>query len=232
LIGKRLALAARHVLRHFAKELSTPHSILASQGGPGESEVLWNVVGAQTFSELDIALLQLAPRGDEALPPPITLRLSPPEKGERVLAFGCRQSTFSGSEDAAKRESIVWRQSLILSEGEVREVFPLRRDRSFVRFPSFHISALCPPGTSGGPVLDAAGRVCGVICTGWDMMEAAEDVSYVSTLWPAMSIPIRDADGSLQPALEFAKRGKIRCEGWERVELLQPEDNSSKEEAT
>ncbi len=109
--------------------------------------------------------------------------------------------------------------------GTVLEVHHERRDSARLPFPCFRTDARFDGGMSGAPVFDENGHVCGVICS--NLPPAAPDgehVSYVSTLWPLLAIPIdapwdRYPAGTRYPLYEYAAAGILDTVGLEHVAL-------------
>ena len=94
---------------------------------------------------------------------PMALRDEPPVTGDIVTGFG-----FPGL-DVAKDgagDDRPFSQSPYECAGEVVEVIPAD-PASTMPWPRFRVAAEWPSGMSGGPVLNAAGNVIGVISRGW-----------------------------------------------------------------
>lgn len=94
---------------------------------------------------------------------PVALSSEPPVVGDAVTGYG-----FAGLDvdKDGKGEERPVRQYLYESSGEVLEVFPADPS-STMPWPRFRVAAEWPSGMSGGPVLNAAGHVIGVISRGW-----------------------------------------------------------------
>jgi hypothetical protein len=137
------------------------------------------------------------------------LRAAIPEVGEIVTAVGylamcgtCREE--NGSLD------IEFKMNTAVVSGKVVEVKPVRRDSGLLSFPCFRVDAEYDHGMSGGPIFDASGRVCGVVCSGADWNGG----SWGSLIWPLFGSEIerrREAGGPLEKALlyDLAKEGSI-----------------------
>lgn len=140
----------------------------------------------------DLALLRLKDEGLDwsVFGPFPTLRLTPPSVGESVSAFGFPRSGALNTEEG-KVLLDLWPR---LSTGLVREVHPERRDSVSLNFPCFRTDAKILGGMSGGPVIDSAGHVCGIVSTSYDVQPDEEPISYMSATWPFAAIPIDAAD--------------------------------------
>lgn len=94
--------------------------------------------------------------------------------------------------------------------GKVTEVHATRRDSGLLRFPCFRVDAEFDHGMSGGPIMDASGRVCGVVCSGTDWGGG----SWGSLVWPIFGCEIEEqskSSGALEKVLlyDLAKEGAI-----------------------
>lgn len=94
---------------------------------------------------------------------PVALTSEPPGVGDVVTGYG-----FAGLDVAkdGKGEDRPMTQYLYESAGKVIEVTPADL-QSTMPWPRFRVSAEWPSGMSGGPVVNAAGNVIGVISRGW-----------------------------------------------------------------
>jgi hypothetical protein len=94
---------------------------------------------------------------------PVALTSEPPKLGDIVTGYG-----FAGLDVAidGNGEERPMTQYLYQSTGEVLEV-TAADPTSTMPWPRFRVSAEWPSGMSGGPVVNAAGNVIGVISRGW-----------------------------------------------------------------
>jgi hypothetical protein len=214
LIGGCLAVTAKHVLedpiRRFgglrnAKGLEvTGYSIRLLQVLSGPVYRIWNVSRAWITST-DIAILHIElDRTSEAEPSvqwrvPL-VRLMPPPTGEKVLAFGYRESKIEVSETRDGDHHMELNDVPTTSIGEVGQIFSERRDSSMLAFPCFEVRARFAHGMSGGMVIDEDGALCGLICTGYDFDDPkAMPLSYAATLWPILTTVISVDRGEPYP---------------------------------
>jgi hypothetical protein len=214
LIGGHLAVTAKHVLdavisRFGAKQAPSQvqvegYSLRLYQVLPGPIYRIWNVLSAWTCSS-DIAILHLGLDGTSAADAAVEwrtprLRVMPPPSGQKVLAFGYRESRIEVSEGADGTHHIVLNDVGTTSIGEVGQIFPERRDSSMLTFPCFEVHARFAPGMSGGLIIDQDGALCGLVCAGTDLADPnALPLSYAATLWPMLTTMISADRGDAYP---------------------------------
>ena len=214
LIGSHLAITAKHVLddpiRRFGstqtaqgREISG-YSIRLLQVLSGPTYRMWNVSRAWITST-DIAILHIDLDSTSEDEPDVAwrnplLRLMPPPTGEKVLAFGYRESKVEVSERRDGGPHIEFNDKPTTSIGEVGQIFPERRDSSMLTFPCFEVVARFAPGMSGGMVIDENGALCGLVCAGYDFANPnALPLSYAATLWPMLTTVISIDRGDAYP---------------------------------
>jgi hypothetical protein len=214
LMGGHLAVTAKHVLeaaiRRFGATRGSKgievdaYSLRLYQVLPGPVYRIWNVFRAWICPS-DIAILHLGldrssePQGAVQWRVPV-LRVMPPPSGQKVLAFGYRESKIGVSEGADGTHHIELNDVGTTSIGEVGQIFPERRDSSMLTFPCFEVRARFAPGMSGGLVIDEGGVVCGLVCAGTDLADPdALPLSYATTLWPMLTTIISADRGEAYP---------------------------------
>ncbi len=207
LIGRSLALTAKHVIQDLwvslsesskafagTQPLTAGFRIIALQFLKSRDDlVVWTVQSVWGCSHSDLAILALAPLSVNALsyqfPRQLVLRASPPPEGSIVAAFG-----FSGSQvETVSREPnlvLTWGLNPATTQGPVLNVFDVVRDRSLLNFPCFEINARFEGGMSGGPVFNAAGELCGIVCASVAPNEGVSHIAYAATLWPIFGVVI------------------------------------------
>jgi len=245
LIAERLALTARHVVEGFMEELGSTqvskskwkHSFalqVFQMRESGESGVVWNVKRIWRSGYTDIAVMLLEPTAEECLDfewKKLALNLLALEKGSDVHAFGFPSPSIEIDASGARR-IVRFTHSPTTSSGTVLEVCFDGRS-SNLPHPCYLTDARFDPSMSGGPVFDAKGRLCGLICKGWDLLPGEPPISYASALWPLMATEI-DLNrtgfpkGSSYPILELARDGFIEAEGWDQVRFGESETSSKK----
>ena len=214
LIAGHLAITARHVVEYAVRRFG------ARQNGPNIAEIrhyairlyqvlsgpvyrVWNVYTAW-FCETDIAILHLGlfktsdPNGviDWKVPP---LRCMPPPVGDKVIAFGYRESvpTITPLQDGGYHLEL--QDKPTTSFGEVKRIYPERRDTVMLSFPCYEVNARFDPGMSGGLVVDPLGAVCGLVCSTLPGSADREALSHIVTLWPMLRTLISADRGGKYP---------------------------------
>ncbi len=179
MITGHLAVTARHVLEYAMQTFGfNAHSptkaeidsfeLKLYQVLPGPIYRIWRVVSAWPTST-DIAILHLG-LDRTTLPGEVIdwktfrLRVMPPPIGQKIVAFGYRNSKINVTEGADGTHDIELNDQPTTSIGTIRQVYPAGRDRSMLPFPCFEIEARFEPGMSGGIVVDETGALCGLIC--------------------------------------------------------------------
>lgn len=214
LISSYLGLTARHVIDAALKmsSITTVGNHLEVSRGqlqllqvlPGPNYRFWNVVKLWITSS-DIAILHLAL--DSASDPhaPINwvslgIRATPPPTGQKVVAFGYRESVVRHSTGPNGNPHIDINDKPTTSAGCVGRIFDVRRDASMLNFPCFEVKAEFAPGMSGGIVVDEDGRLCGLVCAGTRFADTtAPPLSYAATLWPFLTTMISVDRGDKYP---------------------------------
>ncbi len=198
LLADGLALTARHVIDEIFQRFEGCQPSDASGTLSFGAQVCcrladgsfakWHVEEFVLSSPIDIAALVLCPseatpNAPWPIPPAFNLRY--PAESQAIVAYGFPQSKHNILADGKAK----LRLSPSRADGQVREIYHLKRDSSMAPFPCLRTDAPFPPGLSGGPVTDDEGRVIGVVCSGMPPAEGdTEHVSYVSTLWPAFGL--------------------------------------------
>lgn len=60
------------------------------------------------------------------------------------------------------------------------------------------------------------GKVIGLVCAGYDLVDGEEPISYISLLWPLMATAV-EVTGRWLPLYELAKSGIVKTEGLEHI---------------
>jgi hypothetical protein len=214
LIGGSLALTARHVVEasmKFVTSQRTPGNILVERGSLKLLQVLagpvyrmFNVVRAWiTSSDIAILLLTLdrATLPDEKVEwQSCAVRAFPPPSGQKVVAFGYRESQISVTKNADGSAHIDITDKPTTSAGIVGQIYSSQRDSSMLNFPCFEVLAQFAPGMSGGVVVDEDGWLCGLICAGVVFSDPdAQPLGYAVTLWPFLTTVISADRGDAYP---------------------------------
>jgi hypothetical protein len=124
----------------------------------------------------------------------------PPPPGQKVVAFGFRESRISITKRPNDAVHIDLYDKPTTSAGTVGQIFPTQRDSSMLNFPCFEVHAKFAPGMSGGVVLDEDGWLCGLVCAGMNFVDSsAPPLSYAATLWPFLATVISADRGDSYP---------------------------------
>jgi Trypsin-like peptidase domain len=238
LIAKNLAITANHVLDAAIRKFGAKHagttveidgySLRLYQVLPGPIYRVWNVTEAWACPS-DIAILHLALEGSSESDEQVEwrvprLRVVPPAPGQKVVAFGYRESVIEVTEQAGIHH-LEFTDIGTISIGEVGQIFPERRDTSMLTFPCYEVLARFASGMSGGLVIDGEGLVCGLNCAGTNLADPnAPPLSYAVTLWPMLRTLIscdrgdRYPRGVEYPVIDLALDRIIHVVGLEQLD--------------
>jgi hypothetical protein len=202
------------------------HQVFADrEDGLNAFLVRYSVTEIQLLRWADIAVLFLqrqTPLPENAKPVYAKMSLAIPEIGHRVCAFGYYDNDLS-FERPSEGLHVTVAHRPATSRGQVTDVYP--EGRAGAKGPCFATDALYEGGMSGGPVINEAGHVCGLISTCMKSEDPTEPhYSTAAMLWPLMALHMNfqlTSDDAPKPYsfLELAKRGLLEAEGWDRIEL-------------
>ena len=213
-VSPGLAITAKHVVEESWRVYGTSDVPMERRGGqtanfemlavqyPGEkSDAAIRIArGVWACLYSDIAAISLEPADDLAKSYVFTnlpmLSVLPPVKGEKVTAFGYALSSVVTLADNQLNFSL----NPLTAPGTVTEVYPEYRDRGMLSFPCFQIEAHFIGGMSGGPIYNANGELCGLVCSG----DNATPVAYGVTLWPILGVSITHQGFGLTCTGEYA----------------------------
>lgn len=233
MITPGLAMTARHVIDECLKVYdgvapaepgvtqnlnATFHLRLVQFVDGGKDARIWHGRRVHTSAYTDIAFIELLRPDGAEQQPSLQMTIEAPEVGDRVFAFGYPRGVIEPG--TMPKVTLDPRTT----SGTVVELFERGRDRLMMPHPCFHTDAVFDAGMSGGPVFDAAGRVCGIVSTSTPPMEEGGSwASFASLLWPAFATRLfmnradRPADDVGYPALDLVRAGLLHLEGWNRV---------------
>ena len=241
LIHPGLALTAKHVVDEYfvlfegappdgdiEGTFSLVAAMTAFDDAHPESAVLWAIRKIHMTRSGDLALLYLTPASDmpaSFTPAAPKLDLAPPAVGEWVHAFGYPKTEV---------DSTIARLQVVLNGhtagGDVIEIHHVRRDRSMLNFPCFAVNTRIDGGMSGGPVFNADGHLCGVVCSSF-ILGGEAHVAYMSTLWPllamAITVPIENPPAMPYPARVLFERSIISGRGWDECGIAVTEERTA-----
>jgi hypothetical protein len=168
--GQLLLATARHVVTDLEDQRAglEPMVVLPSADDPGHLVGLFvrQMSIAPAFSDVALLVVNLD-EADPAVGPPkmLPITFGPPVVGQNTMALGYEH------EGVPVRGEARLSYFLRASRGEVTVLHNRRRDRVLVNFPSFETTGLYKPSMSGGPIIDVAGAVVGIITTGFDVAD-------------------------------------------------------------
>jgi len=156
----------------------------------GHEDTYWTVTRLWVSDITDIVAMQLTPLSESSRAYNFSypmFDLLPPAVGDRVHAFGYHEHELRTAADGT---STVHTRAAS-THGNVVEVHDFRRDNVLLPFPCFRTNARFDGGISGGPVLNSAGQIVGLVCSTYPPTNTGEeDASYAVLLWPATAILI------------------------------------------
>jgi len=163
------------------------------------------------------------------------INLHLPKPGEKIFAAGFPHSTILGvDEGLTQKEVTAVKINLNLKtvSGIVQEAHGSKHE-GHLDFPCFQCNAEFDSQMSGGPVLDEDGYLRGLVCSGFDLADEAEPVSFVAGIMPTMAIKIDSSLPKLDRTqkyyiLELAKKGFLPVIGHERVKITELKEGRSR----
>lgn len=162
------------------------HGLCTQPLGIHSSPLIHESTKIRNLSEL--ALLGFVPLIANAAPYlPLKLRGSMPMKGEILTAYGYANL------DVGKFENDAITQYLYSIAGPVSEVIAADFQSSRP-WPKVMVEAHWPSGMSGGPVVDAAGEVVGLVSTSYDGVEQSSVHVFSGWNIPELNFPMLDPD--------------------------------------
>lgn len=107
-----------------------------------------------------------------------------PRVGQHCLALGYPQ-----------RQGLI-SYELLASDGVIEEVHPTMRDGSLSTFPSFRTTAAFRHGMSGGPIINEAGKVIGIISHGTEADDPSLVTGYGASIGAIIELKINLCDNA------------------------------------
>lgn len=180
-IAQNLVLTAKHVFDDCAQKWKLPDSdtkgevrtnsfniwVVFMSNHPGQLYHVYAVAQVYRCMYSDFVLLHLdsfdkVGKGHKYFQMPLSLVI--PTIGERIVAFGFPQSKVNIRKDHLGTSHIEINDEPSVSVGEIKEVYPERRDSFMLTFPCVRTNARLEGGMSGGPVFNNDGKLIGVVC--------------------------------------------------------------------
>jgi hypothetical protein len=176
-VSAELLFTARLVVEHLWKKLeqkpvpgtdvtqqSTFAAVAVHWPGPQSEAAVWSIVGVWLCPDTDLAFVKIKAGNEYSRQYRwsrwIAMDLEFPPVGSRIGAFGYPGISVLQYTDEEMKLSL--RPST--SVGEVTAIFPEGRDRTMLNFPCYQVNAQFDSGMSGGPVINDAGKLCGIVC--------------------------------------------------------------------
>jgi len=195
LVAPGIAIAAGHVVEQHAGDglFQAADAAIYAFGVISTGLVAWLVIEIIYSLDGDIAVLTLAHACEPRSPIDVAhfaLSAKLPCVDDRVTAIGFRPRDAQQSIEGEQRLPDV-HGTFLLSSGEVLETWPLGRDSVMAPRPCF-AAALCTVGAmSGGPVLDADGRMIGIVTSSNE--SSAAPYTIVTLIWDALLTTVSPA---------------------------------------
>lgn len=188
-------------------------------GGP-LPVVSYDNSGADDICALTIEL-PMSPRIEL---PAVSVHVGIPALGSACHALGYPHLTLDGEVlrqevDATSVTTVEYERRLAISSGQVQQIHQAGRDAG-MDYPCFQNSARFDHGMSGGPVVTGDGRVCGMVCRGWDLIEddPLEPISFASLLAPFLELSVLQGSASKKLA-QLDLDGVISVTGHENLDI-------------
>ncbi len=243
LIAGHVAITARHVLDYVVRTYGAKqkagmqmeidgYELKLYQVLPGPKYRIWRVCTAWVCAT-DIVVLHLgldrATLPDEKIEwRQLSLRVLPPPVGQKVIAFGYRESKINVTEGDDGTHHIELNDRPTTSIGTVRQIYHSQRDAVMLSFPCFEVEARFDSGMSGGMVVDETGALCGLICASLQNSDpSALPMSYVASLWPMLKTVIsvdrgdRYPRGVSYPMIDLVIDGLLRVNDFHELDPAQ-----------
>jgi hypothetical protein len=231
-IAPNLALTAAHVLHGYWDELQSEHrrgryprrtiqtdiylDLFHGFDLEAELSAWWTVTEVTLCPDTDLAFLHVFPSdGDEdalSYPWPFgfpKLRLVPVHEAACLDMLGYPESK---TEIVAGHPTPGFRYDAHFMHAHVTDVFPSRRDRGMINFPSFSFDVQTKPGMSGAPIWHA-GDLSGIVSSSSDF----DNTSYGASLWPLVFAELTFEIQGERSIKELMKRGVIQAPDWQLV---------------
>lgn len=239
IVQPHLAITASHVLEELVKRDAAITAgrpafeywiIQVMQDGDKHDYVVWTIDSVGTCGFSDVGIIWLRALDQNAVEyqkqrkwKGIGITFDPARVGETVTSFGIHNVRFDGSRVNSERkfEHVSVDCDRSVSTGVVTQLYWGGRDRGLYKFPCFEVNAKFEHGMSGGMVINGRSQVCGIVCGSLPpALEGERHVSYVTMLWPMLTIPVGGhlIEGGVSSQSytlrDLSLRGKFNPRGW------------------
>jgi len=194
MIAPGLAITATHVFEEYWDDLASGQERMALQGIRSDGSMdVWRVEHITISRVDDMALLSVALMS--AIHPdwyistfPLTTRT--PTEGELITIVGFREAKEERVIELCEVSSQTSVGDVYVAQGTVGTVYPDGRDAVALPYPAFEVLCGSLGSMSGGAVLEASGKLVGIISRGW-MTDAMDGPTYATVINELLTRPIR-----------------------------------------
>jgi hypothetical protein len=169
-----LFVTARHVLKDIEGKSAEAFVLMPTYSAEVPNETngmvaslnVTKICGSEPLSDAAILVSEPPP----VLPPQPFIDTDCPQAGDMCAALGYSEMVSIINDDLGWADTKPRLEfNFRVCKGHVEQVFPRRRDRSMIKFPSFQFDTLDQPGMSGGPVVNNEGSIIGIVSSGYDV---------------------------------------------------------------
>jgi hypothetical protein len=231
-IAPNLAITAKHVLHGYWDELQSEHLRGRYPRRTVQTEIYldlfhgfdleaqrsswWTVRDVTPCPDTDVAFLHVFPSAND----PAAMSSGWPFGFPKLRLLPLHQEAcldmlgYPGSkaEIVEGHSTPRFRYDARFMHAHVTGVFPLRRDRGFINFPSFSFDIRTKGGMSGAPVWHA-GELSGIVSSSSDF----DNTSYGATLWPLVFANLSFEIDGTRSVQDLMRGGVIQARDWHLV---------------
>lgn len=202
--------------RRFYAQLAHSSALFQAKFERRPRALIWHVHRTRDSILTDISFMEVNVEGDEAAGMQHQMTgffewaLLPPPVGSHVVMLGYPQASIRTEGDWLNLDL-----KYVMQEGEVTDIYDLRRDHGMFSFPCFRIDKPADHGFSGGPVF-FEGRLCGLVSGG-----GFDGGTYAASLWPLCLMeyeyPDLGAIGGKRPFSQLFDSGVLHSPDWPNI---------------
>ncbi|GAB1254095.1 S1 family peptidase [Desulfovibrio falkowii] len=214
-------VTAKHVLMDIydQEKQEVTHGIFAIQILPDNHVVQRTLTDFTIHNGADVAIGRLHPMthnktGQFLTNNVVCLSFEPLKKGDSVITYAYPNTVVQQKEkDGEPNKAFLWP---LFYGGVVVEEYPNGRDKVMLPNPCYQTSMTIHGGASGGPVFNAAGKVCGINSTGYPDMLDVSFISRINEILPLQANGICLSEGA-EPTqvsvMQLIEIGQIKLDG-------------------
>ncbi|MBP2278439.1 serine protease [Sphingopyxis sp. SE2] len=196
LVAPGIAIAAAHVIAEHDGDglFEAVDAALYAFGVSATGLAAWQVLKITYSLDGDLAVLTLAHACEPRSPVDVAhflLSAKLPRVGDRVTAVGFRPRNARQALEPEIQVLPDVAGTFLLSSGAILEVWPQGRDRVMAPRPCFAAALATVGAMSGGPVLDADGKMIGIVTSSDE--SATAPYTMVTLIWDALLKPVSPA---------------------------------------